>query len=77
MGKRFTEPRYTLAVQTGDLRGAFENNLALTRSCAGQRNLPLKSLPSSMLPVFAARTDDANRILSCTLQLLSSLYVTF
>ena len=35
----------SLAVKTGDVRGALERGLALTRSCTGQQNLRLNVLP--------------------------------
>ena len=38
----------TLAVKTGDVRGADEGRQALSRSCAGQQNLCFNSVSASM-----------------------------
>jgi hypothetical protein len=38
----------TLAVKTGDIRGAMKGVLALTRSCAGQQNRFLEAMSASM-----------------------------
>jgi hypothetical protein len=44
----------SLAVKTGDVRGAVERGVALTRSCAGQQNLRLNvlSVPTRMTMNF-------------------------
>lgn len=43
-----SEHEKTLAVKTGDIRGVVKGKTALTRSCAGQQNLPSNGLSVSM-----------------------------
>lgn len=38
----------TLAVKTGEIRGAVKGRTALARSCAGQQNLPSKGVSVSI-----------------------------
>ena len=53
----------TLAVKTGDIRGAVEGISALTRSCTGQQNRFLEALPISTRLLCRAVREAANPIL--------------
>jgi hypothetical protein len=54
----------SLAVKTGDLRGALKRGLALTRSCTGQQNLRLNVLSVPTISRWTLGGESANRILS-------------
>jgi hypothetical protein len=54
---RTAEVENTLAVKTGDLRGAVKGGQALARSCAGQQNLRSNSVSASMPSTFESSVE--------------------
>ena len=64
--------KQSLAEKTGELRGAIEGGVALTRSCAGQQNLSLCIFPVPMHRLCRFWGDGANHVLFISVQKLAT-----
>lgn len=63
----------SLAAKTGEIRGAVERGVALTRSCGGQQNFDVMSVPTRVTVHTAGQ--GANQVLSFFAQILVRAFV--